>query len=141
MFGIRDALGKYCQELFHGPSNYRRIPPPIHPKSSRLAQQARALILDTIPGVLEMVDPPSKIIAYGYSPKYADLVCAIAPYASHVNLIFSRGAELPDPEGLLAGTGKRARHVKFTNLGDIQRPAVRALITVAVALTKPAEQS
>lgn len=38
-----------------------------------------------------MVDTPSKIVAYGASVKYADLVCAIAPYPRDVNLMFSRG--------------------------------------------------
>lgn len=53
-----------------------------------------------------MVDVPSKIITYGYSPKYADLVCMITPYKSHVNLMFSPGTELSDPQHLLEGTGK-----------------------------------
>ena len=48
-----------------------------------------------------MVDTPSKIIAYGASAKYADLVCAIAPYPKYVNLMFSRGASMPDPDGII----------------------------------------
>ena len=46
---------------------------------------------------MEMVDAPSKIIAYGASAKYADLVCAIAPYPKYVNLMFSRGREHAGP--------------------------------------------
>jgi len=104
------------------------------PQVQQLAWQARALVLEAIPGVQEIVDPPSKIIAYGFSPRYTDLVCAIAPYTGHVNLIFGRGVELPDPGGLLAGTGKKARHVKCKTLEDIQRTGVRALIAAAAAL-------
>jgi hypothetical protein len=98
------------------------------PQVRDLAMRARALVLEALPGALELVDAPSKIVAYGYGSKYADLVCAIQPHAAHVNLIFSKGAALADPDGLLAGTGKRARHVRFEKVEDIERPGVRALI-------------
>src|SRR5690554_128141 len=39
---------------------------------------------------------------------------------SHVNLGFYQGFEnLPDPDGLLEGTGKTMRHVKLRNIADI----------------------
>jgi hypothetical protein len=104
------------------------------PEVRELALKTRALILEAIPGAVELVDLPSKIIAYGFGQKYADLICAIAPYKSYMNLIFSRGVELPDPTGLLSGKGKRARHVKIETLADIERPAVRALLEAAVAI-------
>jgi hypothetical protein len=34
-------------------------------------------------------------------------------FTSHVNVGFFQGAALPDPAGLLQGTGKRMRHVKL----------------------------
>ena len=40
-------------------------------------------------------------------------------FTAHVNIGFFRGAELPDPAGLLEGTGKHMRHVKFRPAGDI----------------------
>lgn len=106
------------------------------PEVRALALQTRALVLDALPGAIEMVDPPSKIIAYGYSGscsrgysiKYADLVCAIQPQKTYLNLIFSKGASLPDPHGLLVGTGKRARHVKIAAARDITHPGLRELI-------------
>ncbi|HVN55409.1 MAG TPA: DUF1801 domain-containing protein [Anaerolineaceae bacterium] len=79
------------------------------PEVRELALKARAPILEVIPGAVEIVDAPSKIVAYGLGRKYADLVCAIQPQKSYVNLIFSKGASLPDPQGLLEGTGKKAR--------------------------------
>ena len=101
------------------------------PAVRELAMRIRALVLIALPGAIELVDPPSKIIAYGYSSKYTGLVCAIQPHASYVNLIFSKGATLPDPHGLLTGTGKRARHVKIEKVEDIERPGVRDLVEVA----------
>ncbi len=97
-----------------------------------LALAARALILSAFPGALELVDAPSKIIAYGTGRRYADLVFAIAPFSAHVNLMFARGASLPDPAGLLQGSGKRARHVKLTALADLDHPALHAMLEAAL---------
>ena len=106
------------------------------PEIRNLALRLRALILDVIPNALEQVDPSDKIIGYGFGRKYADLICAIAPFKTYVNLMFSKGTELPDPAGLLVGTGKRARHVKITTASDVDSPALRALLASAVAAMK-----
>jgi hypothetical protein len=103
-----------------------------NPAVRGLVLKTRELILSAFPAALEMVDMPSNIIAYGTGRKYADLVCAIAPFASHVNLMFSRGATLPDPEGLLQGSGKRARHVKISTLADLEHPGVLTLLENAI---------
>ncbi|HVH16809.1 MAG TPA: hypothetical protein VNF72_00790 [Myxococcota bacterium] len=50
-----------------------------------------------------------------------------------MNLGFNRGAELPDPDGVLVGTGARIRHVRIEKAGDLAAPAVRALLRAAVA--------
>lgn len=106
------------------------------PEVRKLALKARALILEVIPNAIEQVDPPSKIIAYGFGRKMADIICVIAPYTSHVNIIFSKGTVLPDPAGLLEGTGKYARHAKITKVEDIEAPALRKLLKAAVAKMK-----
>jgi hypothetical protein len=48
-----------------------------------------------------------------------------------VNLGFNYGSELPDPEGLLEGTGKLLRHTKITALEKLANPALRQLVVVA----------
>lgn len=101
------------------------------PPIKSLILETRELILQALPGAIEQVDLPSRIIAYGYGRKYADLICAIAPYAAHVNLMFSRGTELDDPEGLLEGTGKHARHVKLRGVEDVRCPGLQALLDAA----------
>ena len=106
------------------------------PEVRDLVLRTRALITRLLPGAIEQVDLPSKIIAYGYGRSYASLICAIALQKSYVNLMFSRGTELPDPAGLLVGTGKRARHVKLTGVEDVERPEVAALLEAAVILIK-----
>ncbi|MEM7359114.1 MAG: DUF1801 domain-containing protein [Pseudomonadota bacterium] len=52
-------------------------------------------------------------------------------FIAHVNVGFFTGAFLPDPEGLLQGSGKRMRHVKLRPGEDINKPALETLITNA----------
>lgn len=54
-------------------------------------------------------------------------------FAKHFGVGFWRGAELPDPKGLLEGDGDRMRHVKLRDVNEIDEPGVRALVKAAVA--------
>ncbi len=94
------------------------------------------MIMSALAGATEQIDQPSKIIAYGYGKKYADLICAIAPFKDHVNLMFSKGVDLPDPNGLLEGSGKRARHIRFDSVKSIRNKAVPNLLNAAHNLAK-----
>jgi hypothetical protein len=49
-------------------------------------------------------------------------------FRSHVNVGFHFGAELPDPAGLLEGSGKRMRHVKLKPGAAVNTTALRRLI-------------
>ncbi len=52
-------------------------------------------------------------------------------FKAHVNVGFFRGAELADPAGLLAGTGKMMRHVKLRPGEAVDEKALAALIETA----------
>jgi hypothetical protein len=52
-------------------------------------------------------------------------------FKAHVNVGFYRGAFLPDPSGLLAGEGKRMRHVKLRPGEPVDAAALEALIDAA----------
>ena len=54
-------------------------------------------------------------------------------FASHVNVGFFQGAELPDPAGLLQGNGKFMRHVKLKLGAPVSAAALRELIEAAYA--------
>jgi hypothetical protein len=49
-----------------------------------------------------------------------------------VNLGFYYGAQLLDPEDLLEGTGKKLRHVKVREIAEVDRPALRELLQLAL---------
>jgi hypothetical protein len=46
---------------------------------------------------------------------------------------FDHGRALPDPEGLLEGSGKALRHVKVRSLGEADQPALWRLLAAAIA--------
>jgi hypothetical protein len=52
-------------------------------------------------------------------------------FSSHVNVGFFQGTELPDPEGLLEGTGRFMRHVKLIPGESIDDNSLTRLIDAA----------
>jgi hypothetical protein len=106
------------------------------PEIRELAMKTRALLLKTIPKLQEQVDAPSKLVGYGFSPKYADTICVIMPAKGWVTLGIGRASELPDPFNLLEGKGKVHRHVKLRTAADVHAPALRQLLRAALAAYK-----
>ncbi|MEP7294466.1 MAG: DUF1801 domain-containing protein, partial [Chloroflexota bacterium] len=88
------------------------------------------------PELIEQIDVPGKLIGYGWDTTYKGTVCVIMPLKESVNLGFARGASLNDPDKLLEGTGKRARHVKFKSAEAMDQPAVQELLEAAVKLDR-----
>jgi hypothetical protein len=104
------------------------------PEVQEIAQRVRALVFDRMPHAVEWIDLGNGLGAYGTEKKMSALLFAIIPHEGHVNLQFADGVELEDPDGLVEGTGKRIRHVKFRSLADVERPAAHRLIDQQVAL-------
>jgi hypothetical protein len=108
------------------------------PEIRALATGARALIFDVLPQTVEVVWPRQGTAGYGTGPrKMTEHFCWLAPAARHVVFGFNYGAELPDPAGLLEGTGALMRHVKIRTPDDLAAPALRALVEVAVTHRVP----
>jgi hypothetical protein len=105
-----------------------------HPPEQQATERAlRATIRQALPGAVEQVDFGNKLIAFGRSMKIRGLLFAIIAHKVHVNLQLADGALLPDPGGLVEGTGKRIRHVKIRSVADVSSPAVVALIEAQLA--------
>ena len=54
-------------------------------------------------------------------------------FTAHVNVGFFQGAGLPDPAGLLQGSGKRMRHAKLSSGTATDTAAITKLIEAAYA--------
>jgi hypothetical protein len=62
-------------------------------------------------------------------------------FRAHVNVGFFLGAELPDPSGLMEGSGRFMRHVKLAPERTVDARALQALIGSAYADMKRRLQS
>lgn len=98
-----------------------------------IARRLRKLIIDIYPDVVEVPWPKQKIIGYGVGPKkMSEHFCYIGAHREHVNLGFYYGADLPDPNELLEGTGKKLRHIKVREVEKIAQPALNALLQTSL---------
>ena len=103
-----------------------------------LARQTRKLIYEILPQVVEVVWIKQKNIGFGTGPKKkTEHFCWLMPATNHVSLGFNYGAELPDPKGLLEGTGKLFRHHKIKSVEDLSNPDLIALIKYATTYCVP----
>jgi hypothetical protein len=100
-------------------------------KQKDVVKGLRALVKRTIAGCEEYVNP-WKIPSFDSN----GTVCGFMTGKEHVTFIFLRGAALPDPEGLLEGTGKSVRHVKVRTVADVKRPALEKLVVEAAKLNR-----
>lgn len=102
---------------------------------AKLFLATRRAVLAAAPGAHELVYDAYNAVtaAYSFSGRLAEGFCHVAAYARHVNLGFNRGAELPDPSGILAGAGAKIRHVRIETPADLRAPALRKLLRAAVA--------
>ena len=107
---------------------------PYDPHVSSLALALRDIVLEEAPAAIEsLVNGYAVSIGFSFTGKpLKDGFCHVVTYADHVNLGFNRGAQLPDPNGLLAGTGKSIRHLTFRNHDELERPATRRFLQAAI---------
>ena len=100
-----------------------------------LARAARTLVLEIAPALSEKVAFHS-LCYYKPGAPYGAIggnVCLLTGKDDHLELAFLHGASLPDPKGLLRGDGKAKRRIPIRRRGDLNHPAVAALIRAAIA--------
>lgn len=106
---------------------------PFNKEIGSLAQQLRDYLRKETKPTLEIVGDStiSVNIGYGFTEKAWDCYCAIIVYSKHINISFPAGAFLPDPQGLLQGTGSKIRHIRIHELKDVKDPGVEKLLLEA----------
>lgn len=94
-----------------------------------VANQLRKLVKKTLPKSKEAINPWHVPIFESHGP-----ICYYMAGKNHITLGFIRGTSLPDPEGLLEGTGKNLRHVKIKSADDLKQKGLRELLKSAAKL-------
>ena len=76
-------------------------------------------------------------VGFATAEKVGSVILSITAYPRWVSLFFWRGAELPDPHGLLEGQGSQIRSVRLSSAETLDDQRVEALIVAAVASAEP----
>lgn len=104
-----------------------------------IAEKLRDTIVEMYPQVVEVPWPRQRIVGYGVGPKkMSEHFCYIGVQSAHVNLGFYYGADLPDPEGLLEGSGKKLRHIKVRKLEQIDESGLQKILQLSLQERKAA---
>jgi hypothetical protein len=107
---------------------------PYDAEIAHLFFATRGAVLSAAPKANELIyDAYNTVTAvFSFTDRLTEAFCHVAAYRHYVNLGFNRGARLPDPDELLAGTGSSIRHLRIAAVEDLQRPGLRRLLRAAV---------
>lgn len=97
-------------------------------------RSVRAALRAMFPGAFELVYDNYNFFVIGYSAteRPSDCIVSLAANAKGVGLSFYYGATLPDPHGLLQGSGNQNRFIRLESAATLVRLEVRELIDAAV---------
>ena len=105
------------------------------PGIQEITLQLRQLVIEELAPCSEYILEVYIIsLVYGSTERMKDAICYIGVMKDHVNLGFHRGTSLRDSQRILEGTGKQMRHIKFKNISDVMRSAIRDYLQEACEL-------
>lgn len=102
------------------------------PAVQAAVRAVEAVIREALPDVVVRYDAGNGLLAFGRSMGMRDLLFALIPHAGWVNLQLADGALLPNPDGLIEGTGKRICHIKVRSQEQATSTPVRAAIRAQI---------
>lgn len=108
------------------------------PMAARIRQCRRAL-RKRFPTANELVYDAYNFFVIGYSTtlRPSDTIVCLTANAKGVGLAFYYGADLPDPHGILEGSGTQNRFVRLKTAASLTEPALAAVIRAAAAHADP----
>ena len=77
------------------------------------------------------------VIAYCNTERPSDCLMSLAANAKGIGLHFLYGAALPDPHGILQGSGSQNRFVRLESAASLNSAPVRELLAAASARADP----
>ena len=105
-----------------------RFPPEI----IAMATRCRSRLRRAFPGSYELVYDYSNslVVGFGMSERGYEAIVALAIFPRWIRLYFDKS--LPDPKGLLEGSGAKVRSVTLKAASDLDRADIKALIKAAI---------
>lgn len=105
------------------------------PAVGRLVRPMRTAMRRHFPTALELIYDNYQFLAIGYSAteRASDCIASLAVSPKGVALSFYYGSTLPDPRGILLGSGTQNRFIRLKSAATLAEPAVVALLRAAAA--------
>ena len=102
------------------------------PEIVALVKRCLPRLRRAFPGASQLVYdyPNSLVVAFGLSERGYEAVVALAIHPQAVRLYFDKS--IPDPKGLLEGSGTKVRSVTVKAAADLDHGDVHALIQAAI---------
>jgi hypothetical protein len=107
----------------------------FEPTSAKLIRECRKALRSIFPTANELVYDNYNFFVIGYcsSQRASDCIVSIAAAANGVGLSFYYGAALPDPDGILEGSGKQNRFIRLPTASKLREPEVLSIVRAAAA--------
>lgn len=102
------------------------------PEVRAVVAQLRALVRETVPEADESVNPGWHSLSYRHPQQ--GYFCGIFPQVENATLLFEFGVLLPDPDGVLQGSGKQVRFVPVSPGELLPVETLRTLLVAALDL-------
>jgi hypothetical protein len=104
------------------------------PKIGKLVRSTRAALRKRWPTAVELVYDNYNALAVGWGPneRTSEVFVSLAVFPRGVSLYFMYGAKLPDPRGLLKGSGNQGRFIRLERVAQLDERGVVALLRAAV---------
>ena len=95
---------------------------------AEIVSEVRKIVLAAVPKAEEAIKWAQPV--YSVNGPFA----YIKAFKRSVNFGFWRGVDIDDPGGLLQGSGEKMRHLKLSNLDDVDQGAFTDFVNQAVSL-------
>lgn len=103
------------------------------PKHQTLIRAVRQKLRRRFPTAHELVYDNYNFFVIGYAAteRPSDCIVSMTAAANGIGLCFIHGARLPDPSGLLCGSGKQTRFIRLPSAAVLDHPGVVTLLSAA----------
>ncbi len=108
------------------------------PAIARVIRSSRAVLRKRFPTAIEQIYDNYNFLVFGFctTDKTSDCMVSLAAQAKGVSLSFYYGASLPDPRGILQGSGNQNRFIRLESAATLSNPDVQTLLATAAAQAK-----
>lgn len=109
------------------------------PEMVKAANASLTRMRKQVPGAIELVydNYNALVVGFGPSERASEAVLSLAMMPRWVTLCFLQGGpNLPDPHGILRGSGTTVRNVRLASPADLDTPAICGLIETALDRAK-----